>query len=60
MLTDELKFDVAINYKSEDVRKRITEECVNGIDVYFDNVGGDISDIVIENVFMFHTQITCI
>ena len=41
-IVDELKFDVAIDYKSEDVRAALKEHCPKGIDVYFDNVGGDI------------------
>ena len=41
-LVDELGFDAAIDYKSEDVRAALKEHCPNGIDVYFDNVGGEI------------------
>jgi NADPH-dependent curcumin reductase CurA len=44
-LTDELGFDAAINYKTEDVRARLREE-TDGIDVYFDNVGGPVTDAV--------------
>src|SRR5271165_3861834 len=40
----ELGFDAAIDYKSEDVRKSLRQHCPNGIDVYFDNVGGAILD----------------
>ena len=43
-LVDELGFDAAIDYKSEDVAKQLREHCPKGIDVYFDNVGGDILD----------------
>ncbi len=41
-LTGELGFDAAIDYKSEDVGKRLTETCPKGIDIFFDNVGGPI------------------
>jgi len=41
-LTDELGFDGAIDYKSEKVRARLRELCPRGIDVVWDNVGGEI------------------
>ena len=43
-LTDELGFDHAINYREEHVAKRLRATCPDGIDVYFDNVGGEILD----------------
>jgi NADPH-dependent curcumin reductase CurA len=43
----ELGFDAAIDYKHEDVKKSLREHCPKGIDVYFDNVGGDILDAVL-------------
>jgi NADPH-dependent curcumin reductase CurA len=43
-------FDAAINYKSEDVRKSLAEHCPKGIDVFFDNVGGDILDAALANL----------
>jgi NADPH-dependent curcumin reductase len=39
-----LGFDAAIDYKSEDVAAGLREHCPKGIDVYFDNVGGEILD----------------
>lgn len=41
-IMDELGFDAAIDYKKENIYKRLKESCPEGIDVYFDNVGGDI------------------
>jgi len=54
LVTEHFKFDSAINYKSAKTAKTLEEDikksCPNGIDVYFDNVGGPISEIVIRNM----------
>ena len=44
LLVEELGFDAAIDYKNEDVKAALKTHCPNGIDVYFDNVGGDVLD----------------
>jgi NADPH-dependent curcumin reductase len=46
-LVDDLGFDAAIDYKSQDVRRALREAAPDAIDVYFDNVGGDILDAVL-------------
>jgi NADPH-dependent curcumin reductase len=46
-LIDELGFDGVIDYKSEDIHAGLKRECPKGVDVYFDNVGGDILDAVL-------------
>lgn len=47
LLTDKLGFDAAINYKTvPDLQAALAVACPNGVDVYFDNVGGAISDAV--------------
>lgn len=46
-LENELEIDTAINYNSSDIETAITDACPDGIDVYFDNVGGEITDAVI-------------
>lgn len=52
ILVQEMGFDAAINYKKGDVAKQLRELCPRGVDVYFDNVGGDISDTVISQVII--------
>ena len=46
-IQDDLGFDAAINYRTEDVAARLAHHCPNGIDVYFDNCGGEILDAVL-------------
>ena len=46
-LVEALGFDGAIDYKSADVKGGLKEHCPQGVDVYFDNVGGDILDAVL-------------
>jgi hypothetical protein len=46
-LREELGFDGVIDYKNEDVKAGLKRECPEGIDVYFDNVGGEILDIAL-------------
>lgn len=45
-------FDACIDYKSEDVGKAIRAHCPKGVDVYFDNVGGDTLDAALANIAM--------
>ena len=47
MLVEEFGFDAAIDYQSQDLRKALREHAPDGVDVYFDNVGGDILDAVL-------------
>jgi NADPH-dependent curcumin reductase CurA len=47
-IKDELGFDAAINYRTEDVATALAAACPDGIDVYFDNVGGGILDACLE------------
>ncbi|MNP32926.1 putative NADP-dependent oxidoreductase YfmJ [compost metagenome] len=46
-LKEELGFDGAIDYKTEDVQAGLKRECPTGVNVFFDNVGGDILDAVL-------------
>ena len=47
-IVNELGFDAGINYKTEDVEYALARECPDGIDVYFDNVGGPVTDAVLQ------------
>jgi NADPH-dependent curcumin reductase CurA len=46
-VVEELGFDACIDYKNEDIGKGLSEHCPKGIDVYFDNVGGEILDLAL-------------
>jgi len=46
-LVEDLGFDAAIDYKSQDVRRALRDVAPDGVDVYFDNIGGDILDAVL-------------
>jgi len=57
MLKEEVNFDEVINYKTTpNINEAIIKACPNGVDIYFDNVGGEISDAVISNI-NFHARI---
>jgi len=49
-ITEELGFDAAINYKTEKLREAFKRNCPNGIDIYFDNVGGETLDAVLARI----------
>ena len=55
-LVDELGFDGAIDYKNENIRNRLSELCPKRVDVFFDNVGGEILDAVLSKIAM-HARI---
>ncbi len=49
-LVEELGFDAAIDYKNDDVKAAIKKTCPEGVDVYFDNVGGEILDAALTRI----------
>ena len=60
VLKSEYGFDAGINYKTtENMTQAITEACPEGVDIYFDNVGGEISDGVMFNLNTFARVIVC-
>ncbi|MCH0564211.1 NADP-dependent oxidoreductase [Streptomyces sp. MUM 2J] len=59
MLTDELGFDAVIDYRAEDVRKALRRHAPDGIDVYFDNVGGDVLDAALTRLAMHARVVVC-
>ncbi len=52
-------FDACIDYKSENVAKRLRALCPSGIDVYFDNVGGEILEAAIANIALRGRIVIC-
>jgi NADPH-dependent curcumin reductase len=58
-VVDELGFDAAIDYKHERVGERLAQLCPAGIDVYFDNVGGDILDAALARLALHARVVIC-
>lgn len=58
-VVDELGFDACIDYKAGPVRAGLKEHCPKGVDVYFDNVGGDILDEVLARLAMRARIVIC-
>ena len=58
-LVDELGFDAAINYRMDDLDQSIKKACPNGIDVYFDNVGGPLLEVVLDNIAVGARIVLC-
>jgi NADPH-dependent curcumin reductase CurA len=58
-VTEELGFDGCIDYKNEDIGKALSRHCPKGIDVYFDNVGGEILDLCLARITRRARVIIC-
>lgn len=54
-----LGYDAAINYKTEDVAAALRAACPEGVDVYFDNTAGPVSDAVMERLRTFARIVVC-
>jgi NADPH-dependent curcumin reductase len=58
-IVDELGFDAAIDYKNENVLARLRELAPDGVDLYFDNVGGEILDACLAQLAMRGRVVLC-
>lgn len=59
-IKSKFNFDDGINYRTSDnIRKVIKEKCPGGVDIYFDNVGGEILDAALSNMNKFGRVINC-
>jgi len=58
-VVEELGFDAAIDYKAHDLDVALGEHCSKGIDVYFDNVGGEILDAALARLSRYARVIIC-
>jgi NADPH-dependent curcumin reductase CurA len=58
-LTRDLGFDAAINYKTGPLRPRLAAQCPNGIDVHFENVGGEILDTALSLINLRARIVLC-
>jgi len=58
-VVNELGFDACIDYKNGSIKDGLKEHCPKGVDVYFDNVGGDILDAVLTHINMKARIIIC-
>jgi NADPH-dependent curcumin reductase len=58
-LVDAARFDAAIDYKNEDVGTRLSELCPDGIDVFFDNVGGEVLNEVLARIKLNARVVLC-
>jgi NADPH-dependent curcumin reductase CurA len=54
-----LGFDACIDYKADDVKKALKVNCPGGVDIYFDNVGGDILDAVLTRINLHARIVIC-
>ena len=58
-LVKELGFDVAVNYKEADYKNQVKTACPNGVDIYFENVGGDILSMALSLMNTFGRVVVC-
>jgi NADPH-dependent curcumin reductase CurA len=56
---NELGFDAYVNYKTDDLYGALRAACPKGIDVYFDNVGGDVLDVALAQLRLRARVVVC-
>lgn len=56
---DEFSYDAAVDYKADDFEVALDEACPNGVDVYFDNTSGPISDAVMKRLNVGARVVVC-
>jgi NADPH-dependent curcumin reductase CurA len=59
MLVDELGFDVALDYRADDLREQLRAATPDGVDLFFDNVGGEILELVLGRLAMRARIVIC-
>ena len=58
-LREELAFDAAVNYKDDNYKKQLKTACANGVDIYFENVGGGILESALYLMNTFGRVVLC-
>jgi hypothetical protein len=58
-VVEDLGFDAAVDYKADNVAKSLRQRCPDGIDVYFDNVGGEILDAALAQLRRHARVVLC-
>jgi NADPH-dependent curcumin reductase CurA len=58
-LVDEARFDAVIDYKADDVDAKLSELCPDGVDIFFDNVGGAILEAALNHIRMHARIVLC-
>ena len=59
IVTEEYGFDACINYKKDDWEEALKDACPDGIDIYFDNVGGPILDSITKQLNLYGKIVMC-
>jgi NADPH-dependent curcumin reductase CurA len=58
-IADELGFDAALDYRASDLERRFADACPDGVDVFFDNVGGPVLDLALSRLAMRGRVVLC-